>query len=85
MLQKLEDLISCKFLGIEHELDAHLLEQQLVLGSKKIIVVNPGRDLFCSEVLCQKGAYDIDILGYERNDRDEQVGVLDIGLPHDGQ
>ena len=85
MFQKVEDLIRRQPLGVEQQLDTHLLEQQLVLGGKEIVVVNSGGDLPGSEILCQQGAHDVDILRYERHHRDEQVGVLDPGLSHGAQ
>ena len=83
MFQQFEYLVGCKPLGIEHQLNAHLLEQQPVLRGQEIIVINPGGNLLGSQVLGQQGAHDVDVLRDERNDRDEQVGILDLGLPHD--
>ncbi len=82
MFQKVEYLIGRQPLGVEEQLDTHLLEQQLVLGGKEIVVVNSGCNFPSSEIFGEQRAHDVYILRYERHHRDEQVGVLHPGLPH---
>ena len=82
MFKEFEYLIRRQFLRTEHELNAHLLEQQLVLGGEKVLVINPGSHFLRSQVLGQKGADNVDILRNEWHDGDEQVSVADISLPH---
>ena len=85
MLQQIEDLIGGEPLGIEHQLDAHLLEQQLVLGREKVVVVNSGCNFLGSEIFGEQRAHDVHILWHERHDGDEQISVLHVGLAHHPQ
>ena len=82
MLEEFEYLIGGELLRIEHQFYSHLFEQQLVLCSQEFIVVNPGCHFACAEVLCEKGADDVDILRNVGNHGDEQVGFLDIRFAH---
>ena len=82
MLQEIGDLVCCKLLRIEHQLYAHLLEKQTVLRSEEFIVINPRGDFPGSEVLGEQGTDDVDLLGDEGDHRNEQVRVLDTGIPH---
>ncbi len=68
---------------IEHHLDAHLFEQQLVLGGQELLVADPCDDLRGPESLCEQGPHDVDFLRSEGIHGDIQVGPLNSGLLQD--
>ena len=81
VLEQRDDLVGGGFLGVEHEVEAHLLEHQLVLRREELLVVDAGRHLAAAELLGQQGADDVDVLGHLGIDRDEQVRIVDVRLP----
>ena len=82
MLEEVADLVSGQPFRIEHELDAHLLEQNLVLGCQIVVVADSGGHFGCAEILRQQGADYVHFLWNERYDRDEQVRMGYVGIPH---
>ena len=51
MLELVRDLLRRDLLGEEHQVEAHLLEQQFVLGGEELLVFQSCRDFFGSYFL----------------------------------
>ena len=83
VLEEIDDLVGRGPLGIEQQLDAHFLEQQLVLGRQVVLVAYACDHLAGAQPLCQQGSHYVYLLGREGVHGDEQVGVADIGFAQD--
>ena len=80
MLELIDNLFGRDFLGIEHQLDAHLLEHQLVLAGQIALVVNSGNHFPGTELLGYQRRKYIEVPVCVGIDRDEEVRLADFGL-----
>ena len=81
--QQVHDFITGALLGEKHHVQAHVLEQQFVLGGEIGFVVDTGNHALGAQLLGQKGAYDIDALLHPGVDGDEKVGSVAAGIFQD--
>ena len=81
VLQGGDNLLGCALFGVEHQVYAHLLEQELVLRGEVVLVVHAGDDLSGPEPLCEQGADYVDLLVDVGVDGYEQVSLRHSGLP----
>ena len=83
MLEEVDDLVAGDLLGIEEHVQAHILEDQLVLGQQVGLVIDAGDDALGAQPLGEKGADDVHGLGLGRVHRDKKVRLRAAGFPED--
>ena len=83
MLEEVDDLVAGDLLGIEEHVEAHVLEDELVLGQQVGLVIDAGDDTLGAQPLGEEGADDVHGLGLGGVHRDEKVRLRAAGFPED--
>ena len=83
MLEEVDDLVAGDLLGIEEHVEAHVLEDELVLGQQVGLVIDAGDDTLGAQPLGEEGADDVHGLGLGGVHRDEKVRLCTAGFPED--